>query len=91
MALTTEDKAGLIKGAQLADGDTGSTEVQVSLLTSRIHYLTDHFKQFKKDLHSRRGLEQLVSRRRKLLKYLKRKSLTRYRDLIQRLKLRDTY
>jgi small subunit ribosomal protein S15 len=68
--------------------DTGSPEVQVALLTRRIQYLTEHFKSFKKDFHSRRGLLKLVGRRRRLLEYLKRKDITRYRQLVERLGLR---
>ncbi len=68
--------------------DTGSPEVQIALLTKRIQYLTEHFKTFKKDYHSRRGLLRLVGRRRRLLEYLKSKDITRYRQLVQRLGLR---
>jgi small subunit ribosomal protein S15 len=68
--------------------DTGSPEVQIALLTRRIQYLTEHFKSFKKDFHSRRGLLRLVGRRRRLLEYLKSKDITRYRDLVERLGLR---
>ncbi len=68
--------------------DTGSPEVQVALLTRRIQYLTEHFKEYKKDFHSRRGLLRMVGRRRRLLEYLKRKDLTRYRQLVERLGLR---
>ena len=73
---------------QQAKNDTGSPEVQVALLTSRISYLTDHFKSNKKDHHSRRGLLAMVSQRRKLLDYLKRNSVERYQALIARLGLR---
>ena len=68
--------------------DTGSPEVQIALLTRRIQFLTEHFKSYKKDFHSRRGLLKLVGRRRRLLEYLKRKDITRYRQLIERLGLR---
>ena len=68
--------------------DTGSPEVQIALLTRRIQFLTEHFKSFKKDYHSRRGLLKLVGRRRRLLEYLKRKDITRYRQLVERLGLR---
>ena len=68
--------------------DTGSPEVQIALLTRRIQYLTEHFKVQKKDFHSRRGLLRLVGRRRRLLDYLKKKNITRYRDLVKRLGLR---
>ena len=70
------------------EGDTGSPEVQVALLTSRIRHLTDHFKSHKHDHHSRRGLLRLVNQRRSLLDYLKKKDIERYRDLIGRLGLR---
>ena len=68
--------------------DTGSPEVQIALLTRRIQFLTEHFKSFKKDFHSRRGLLKLVGRRRRLLDYLRRKDITRYRQLVERLGLR---
>ena len=68
--------------------DTGSPEVQIALLTRRIQYLTEHFKSFKKDYHSRRGLLRLVGRRRRLLEYLKSKDITRYRKLVEQLGLR---
>ena len=68
--------------------DTGSPEVQIALLTRRIHYLTEHFKAYKKDFHSRRGLLRLVCRRRRLLEYLKAKDITRYRQLVVKLGLR---
>ncbi len=68
--------------------DTGSPEVQIALLTRRIQFLTEHFKSFKKDFHSRRGLLKLVGRRRRLLEYLKGKDITRYRQLVERLGLR---
>jgi small subunit ribosomal protein S15 len=88
MAVTTADKVKLMGDYQLAQGDTGSPEVQVALMTARINHLTDHFKVHAKDHHSRRGLLKLVSKRRKLLDYLKRKSADRYRTLIDRLGLR---
>ena len=68
--------------------DPGSPEVQIALLTRRIQFLTEHFKSFKKDFHSRRGLLKLVGRRRRLLEYLKGKDITRYRQLVERLGLR---
>ena len=68
--------------------DTGSPEVQIALLTRRIQFLTEHFKSFKKDFHSRRGLLRLVGRRRRLLEYLKAKDITRYRQLVEQLGLR---
>ncbi|HEN5499500.1 TPA: 30S ribosomal protein S15 [Legionella pneumophila] len=81
----------MINEYKRGDKDTGSPEVQVSLITSRIKYLTDHFKENKKDFHSRRGLQELVNKRRKLLKYLKRNDQDRYQTLIQNLGLRDSY
>ncbi len=91
MSLTTAEKQEIKEKYQLAANDTGSPEVQVALLTSRIIYLTEHFKVNKKDHHSRTGLRSLVNKRRSLLKYLKRKALDRYRDLIKSLGLRDSY
>ena len=91
MTLTSVQKAEIVSEFKLADKDTGSPEVQVSLMTGRIKYLTDHFKSHTKDFHSRRGLQELVNKRRKLLKYLKRNSQDRYSTLIQRLGLRDSY
>ncbi|MDD2664526.1 MAG: 30S ribosomal protein S15 [Dechloromonas sp.] len=88
MAITTEQKAGIVAEYQTAQGDTGSPEVQVALLTARINDLTPHFKEHVKDHHSRRGLLRLVSQRRKLLDYLKGKDVERYRTLITRLGLR---
>ena len=88
MSLTTENKAEIVSKYQLSDGDTGSPQVQIALLSARIQYLTDHMKANKHDYHSRRGLLRLVNQRRKLLKYLKNNSLTDYRDLIARLGLR---
>ena len=81
-------KAAVVKDNARQAGDTGSPEVQVALITSRIGYLADHFKTNAKDHHSRRGLLALVSQRRKLLDYLKGKSLSRYQSLIERLGLR---
>lgn len=81
-------KPTIIEEFQTHPGDTGSPEVQVALLTRRIQYLTEHFKQFKKDYHSRRGLLRLVGRRRRLLEYLKTKDITRYRKLVDQLGLR---
>jgi len=88
MAVTTADKAQIVKDYQRASADTGSPEVQVALLTARINHLTDHFKANAKDHHSRRGLLKMVSRRRKLLDYLKRTNLEGYKSLIERLGLR---
>jgi len=86
--LTLEDKQEIIKKFGKDENDTGSTRVQVALLTSRITYLTEHFKTHKHDHHSRRGLMKLVGSRRDLLNYLKRKNVTGYRELIKELGLR---
>lgn len=88
MAITAVDTAKVVKEYQRAPNDTASPEVQVALLTSRITYLTEHFKTNKKDNHSRRGLLALVSQRRSLLDYLKREDKSRYQTLIERLSLR---
>lgn len=88
MALSTEQKQQIVQEYQRANGDTGSAEVQVALLTSRINDLQGHFSAHKHDHHSRRGLLKMVNTRRKLLDYLKRKDLQRYQDLIGRLGLR---
>lgn len=88
MSITAAQKAQIVNDYQRAKGDTGSPEVQVALMTARINYLTDHFKEHNKDHHSRRGLLRLVSRRRKLLDYLKSKNEGSYRELIKRLELR---
>ena len=88
MAITTPEKAKIVADYQRAQGDTGSPEVQVALLTSRINDLTGHFKAHSKDHHSRRGLLKMVSQRRKMLDYLKRKNVDGYRALIERLGLR---
>lgn len=81
-------KATIIDDFRTHPNDTGSPEVQIALLTRRIQYLTEHFKQFKKDYHSRRGLLRLVGRRRRLLEYLKSKDIARYRTLVEQLGLR---
>jgi len=88
MPVTTDKKAQVVRDYQKAVGDTGSPEVQVALLTTRINDLTGHFKVHVKDHHSRRGLLRMVNRRRKLLNYLKRSSADVYRALIERLGLR---
>jgi len=88
MAINTEQKARIVGDYQRARGDTGSPEVQIALLTTRINELTEHFKTHVKDFHSRRGLLRLVSRRRKLLDYLKRANTDAYRSLLDRLGLR---
>ena len=86
--LTTEAKLAVIKEYATHEGDTGSPEVQVAILTSRITYLTEHLKEHKKDHHSRRGLLKLVGQRRNMLDYLRREDIERYRSLIERLGLR---
>ncbi|MDC0867825.1 30S ribosomal protein S15 [Paracoccaceae bacterium] len=88
MSITTEEKAKVMKDFATKDGDTGSPEVQVAILTSRITTLTEHFKSHKKDNHSRRGLLKMVALRRKLLDYVKAKDESRYQDLIKRLGIR---
>ena len=88
MAVTTEDRARIVTQYQRAQGDTGSPEVQIALLTERINELADHFKKHVKDFHSRRGLLRMVSQRRSLLDYLKRTNNESYRSLIERLGLR---
>ncbi|MFW5883809.1 MAG: 30S ribosomal protein S15 [Verrucomicrobiota bacterium] len=84
----TIDKAKIIEEYRLSDSDTGSPEVQIALLTARISHLTEHLQSHKKDFHSRRGLIQMASRRRKLLDYLKRHNLDKYTEILERLKLR---
>ncbi len=88
MSITPERKAALISEYAIKDGDTGSPEVQVAILSERIANLTGHFKSHHKDKHSRRGLLMMVSRRRRLLDYVDRKDHERYKTLIQRLGLR---
>ena len=88
MALNAEEKAKIVKEYQTAEGDTGSPEVQVALLTANIDKLQGHFGEHKKDHHSRRGLIRMVNQRRNLLDYLKRKDTQRYSTLISRLGLR---
>jgi small subunit ribosomal protein S15 len=88
LTLTKEKKTGLIGAYQLHNADTGSPEVQIAILSERIGYLTEHFKTHAKDHHSRRGLLKMVGRRRRLLDYLKKKDVDRYRGVIQRLGIR---
>ena len=88
MALSAEQKAAIVKDYQTGEGDTGSPEVQVALLTANIEQLQSHFKEHKQDHHSRRGLIRMVNQRRNLLDYLERKDATRYSTLIKRLGLR---
>ena len=86
--LTKEQKNELIRTYGKNDHDSGSTEVQIALLTARIVYLTEHFKQQPKDFHSRRGLLRLVGRRRNFLNYLKAENVDRYQEIIQKLGIR---
>ena len=86
--LVTEKKQEIINTHKLHDSDTGSSEVQVAILTERIIYLTEHFKIHKKDHHSRRGLLKMVGQRRRLLDYLKRKDVDRYKAIIEKLGIR---
>ncbi len=88
VSITREEKQQVIREFARFEGDTGSPEVQIAILTRRINNLTDHFKVHKHDYHSRRGLLMLVGKRRRLLRYLKNKDITRYRELIERLGLR---
>ncbi len=88
MSITAEEKQSLMKEYATKDGDTGSPEVQVAILTKRITTLTEHFKTHKKDNHGRRGLLKMVAQRRKLLDYLKGRDEARYQDLIKRLGIR---
>ena len=88
MGLAAVKKAEVVKKFARSEADTGSPEVQIALLSERISYLTEHFRVHAKDHHSRRGLLMLVSKRRRLLDYLKKKDVKRYRDLIQTLGIR---
>lgn len=88
MALNQQQVAGIVSDYQRSAGDTGSPEVQVALLTANITGLSEHFKVHKKDNHSRQGLLRMVNQRRKLLDYLRKKDLNRYRELITKLGLR---
>ncbi len=88
MTLVQEKKKDIIEKFKNHDGDTGSPEVQIALLSERIRYLTDHFKAHKRDHHSRRGLLKMVGQRRRLLNYLKEKKVERYRMIIEKLGLR---
>jgi len=88
LTLTKEKKTGLIGAYQLHGNDTGSPEVQIAILSERIGYLTEHFKTHAKDHHSRRGLLKMVGQRRRLLDYLKKKDVDRYRGVLQRLGIR---
>ncbi|MCK4542251.1 MAG: 30S ribosomal protein S15 [Spirochaetales bacterium] len=88
MALTKEQKMAIVKDFGLDEKNTGSTEVQIALLTARIQDLTEHFKEHKKDHASRRGLLKMVGQRRRLLTYLKRTELDKYREILKKLNLR---
>jgi small subunit ribosomal protein S15 len=88
MAIDRTQKQAIIGDYKMHDNDTGSPEVQIALLSTRINYLTEHFKTHKKDHHSRRGLLKLVSQRRKLLDYLKKSDKERYAKVIERLEIR---
>ena len=88
MTMTSEEKQRVIRKSQVHEGDTGSPEVQIALLTERINGLTSHFEKHRKDHHSRRGLLKMVGRRRRLLNYLKKKDIERYRRIIGELGLR---
>ncbi|QQK07626.1 30S ribosomal protein S15 [Miniphocaeibacter halophilus] len=85
---TAEDKKRIIDEYKTVEGDTGSPEVQIALLTYRINYLTEHLKTHKKDHHSRRGLFKMIGKRRGLLNYLQKKDINRYRELIKKLNIR---
>jgi small subunit ribosomal protein S15 len=86
--LATDKKKEIINSFQKHDSDTGSPEVQIAILTERITYLTEHFKVHKKDHHSRRGLLKMVGQRRRLLDYVKKKDVERYKSIIERLGIR---
>jgi len=88
MALSMEEKTNIIKEFAQHEGDTGSPEVQIALITHRLKYLNEHFSLHKKDHHSRRGLLKLVYRRKSLLEYLKKKDIHRYRAIIEKLGIR---
>ena len=88
MSITAEEKTRLIKEFAIKEGDTGSSDVQIAILTSRITTLTEHFKSHKKDNHSRRGLLKMVALRRKLLDYVKKNDEPRYQSLLERLNIR---
>jgi small subunit ribosomal protein S15 len=88
MALVKERKREIIEKFKISENDTGSVEIQIALLTERINYLTEHLKTHKKDIHSRYGLQKLVSKRKKLLKYLKREKPQKYYEIIDRLGIR---
>ena len=86
--LNKEEKENIIKTHKINSKDTGSPEVQIAIITNRINYLTEHFSTHKKDFHSRTGLMKMVGRRKRLLEYLKKQDVSRYENLIKKLKLR---
>ena len=88
MVMSDEKKQELVKGFATHEGDTGSPEVQIAILTERIQYLTDHLRTHKKDFHSRRGLLMMVNKRNRHLRYLRQTSLERFRQIVSRLNLR---
>ena len=88
MSLLKEEKEAVMRDFRIHETDTGSSEVQIAILSARITYLTEHFRTHKKDHHSRRGLRKLVGRRRRLLDYVKRHDFARYQDVITRLGIR---
>ena len=88
MVLAKQEKQGIIGKHKKHERDTGSPEVQIALITERINYLTEHFKTHKKDHHSRQGLLKLVGKRRRLLNYLRKNEISRYREVVDKLKLR---
>ncbi len=91
MTLTKEEKKKIIEKFKISQNDTGSVEVQIALLTERISYLTEHLKKHKKDVHTRYGLQKLVSKRKKLLKYLKREQPEKYNQIIKELNIRGVW
>ena len=88
MSLEKEDKSKILKDFSQHEGDTGSPEVQIALLTERINRLSDHLKTHKQDVHSRRGLLQMVNKRRRILLYLMKKDADRYKNILEKLKLK---
>lgn len=88
MVMTKEEKTGIIKKHSKHEGDTGSPEVQIAIMTQRVNELTEHLRTHKKDHHSRRGLLMLVNKRNRLLKYLRHKDIQRYREIVAELNLR---
>ncbi len=88
MAMSSDEKTGIIEAYRVHERDTGSPEVQIAILSDRINSLTEHFKEHKKDHHSRRGLLKMVSKRRQLLDYLRKTDVERYRSIIERLGIR---